>query len=389
MRTITTTQVRTTARLTVAAAIALSLGACGTIDDLTGTEPGTVTPQSGGAPQSSDAPQSTEVTGTTAGQSHQTSATAQPSTTVAAEDNANTETDAPAGNAQSPTADQPLNDEAVSAEASEAGRIETLDADGGIIVDGTRVTFVYVNGTQYTADIGTPVGEPPFDYTNGRTTLALEEDGTGMLIDGAAITSINPDGSGAIAEGNGILAIEADGSTSCVTGDSYSWANADGSGGAGNADGLLVIDGSGTLTLGTAPSPTDAVGRYTACNVAGTARVDLSADVLFEFGSAELSDEGRAVITEVAETMATQSVASATVTGHTDWVGSTAFNQDLGQQRADAVAGLLAQVVPDLNLDTDSAGESLPVAPNANPDGTDNPAGRTLNRRVEIVFATQ
>ena len=29
-----------------------------------------------------------------------------------------------------------------------------------------------------------------------------------------------------------------------------------------------------------------------------------------------------------------------------------------------------------------------PVAPNTNPDGTDNPEGRQLNRRVEIVVLT-
>jgi len=37
------------------------------------------------------------------------------------------------------------------------------------------------------------------------------------------------------------------------------------------------------------------------------------------------------------------------------------------------------------NLQTRGLGKTRPVAPNANPDGSDNPEGRAKNRRVEIT----
>lgn len=392
----TTNARKATVQLAAAAALTFSLGACGAADDAPTAEPAAAPLQAA----NSESPE--QPTAAQTGEPAETEPPAETTTAAASEAVAETaaaaETDAagttPASTSEepaeraAPTADETLAAADVSAEASDSGHTETLDEDGGIVVDGSRVTFVYVNGTQFTTDIGAPIGEVPFNYTDGTITLALEADGSGMLVDGTAVTSINPDGSGAITETSGILAIEADGSTSCVTGDHYSWTKADGTGAAGDSGGLLIVDGSGTVIVGTPPSPQDLVGRYTACNLEGTARVDLSADVLFTFGSAELTDTGRAVITEVAQTMATNGVTTATVTGHTDWVGSTEFNQDLGQQRADAVADVLSGVVPGVEMSTDSAGESRPVAANANPDGSDNPAGRAQNRRVEIAFSS-
>jgi OOP family OmpA-OmpF porin len=41
--------------------------------------------------------------------------------------------------------------------------------------------------------------------------------------------------------------------------------------------------------------------------------------------------------------------------------------------------------VPASNITAKGLGEEFPVAPNANADGSDNPAGRALNRRVTII----
>jgi len=41
--------------------------------------------------------------------------------------------------------------------------------------------------------------------------------------------------------------------------------------------------------------------------------------------------------------------------------------------------------VPAANISTKGLGEQNPVAPNRNPDGSDNPIGRALNRRVPII----
>jgi len=57
----------------------------------------------------------------------------------------------------------------------------------------------------------------------------------------------------------------------------------------------------------------------------------------------------------------------------------------LGLRRAGAVALVLAGLGFDPeNIQIETAGESLPVALNENSDGSDNPEGRQLNRRVDI-----
>ena len=74
------------------------------------------------------------------------------------------------------------------------------------------------------------------------------------------------------------------------------------------------------------------------------------------------------------------------ILGYTDAKGSDAYNQKLSERRAEAVQDWLISVArmdPD-RLSPAGRGETNPVAPNTNPDGSDNPAGRQRNRRVEI-----
>ena len=74
------------------------------------------------------------------------------------------------------------------------------------------------------------------------------------------------------------------------------------------------------------------------------------------------------------------------VAGHTDARGTDEYNHRLGQRRAISVVEHLARAgVPAERLVVRSYGESRPIAPNARPDGSDDPEGRALNRRVEIV----
>lgn len=73
------------------------------------------------------------------------------------------------------------------------------------------------------------------------------------------------------------------------------------------------------------------------------------------------------------------------IVGHTDSKGSDAYNQKLSERRADAVMQyFLQQGVNGDRMSSSGRGESEPVAPNTNPDGSDNPAGRQENRRIEI-----
>jgi len=74
------------------------------------------------------------------------------------------------------------------------------------------------------------------------------------------------------------------------------------------------------------------------------------------------------------------------IEGHTDSHGDAAYNYRLSLARAAAVRQGFRQFgIPGYRLRTRGYGEMRPVAPNAFPDGRDNPQGRQANRRVEIV----
>lgn len=109
-------------------------------------------------------------------------------------------------------------------------------------------------------------------------------------------------------------------------------------------------------------------------------------DVLFEFGDAELEVGALETLQTVAEKL--ENIEALEIKGHTDAIGSDAYNLALGQQRADAVRLWLIEN-SDLNEEAIVAvgvGEADPIATNANEDGTDNPEGRAKNRRVEFIL---
>ncbi len=74
-----------------------------------------------------------------------------------------------------------------------------------------------------------------------------------------------------------------------------------------------------------------------------------------------------------------------TIEGHTDAIGDDPSNQTLSEARAASVqAALQERLGSGFTFNAVGFGESRPVAPNTNPDGSDNPDGRAENRRVEI-----
>jgi outer membrane protein OmpA-like peptidoglycan-associated protein len=111
-------------------------------------------------------------------------------------------------------------------------------------------------------------------------------------------------------------------------------------------------------------------------------------DILFEFGRAELTPDARNKVGDIAQVLNHRAKGRRiAVEGHTDSIGSEAYNQRLSENRALAVAGALeAEGVERGRMTVKGYGERYPVAPNTNPDGSDNPAGRAKNRRVEVVI---
>lgn len=117
-------------------------------------------------------------------------------------------------------------------------------------------------------------------------------------------------------------------------------------------------------------------------------RYSLSGDVLFAFDRAEIRPDAEAVLEELAADVRQRFPgADVRVEGHTDARGSEAYNQTLSQRRAEAVKRWLVAEggLEAGRISTRGFGESRPVAPNAKPDGSDDPAGRQRNRRVEVV----
>lgn len=106
-------------------------------------------------------------------------------------------------------------------------------------------------------------------------------------------------------------------------------------------------------------------------------RVEL--DVKFDFDKSQVKEESYSDIKNLADFMKQYPQTSTVVEGHTDSIGTDAYNQGLSERRANAVRDVLVNQygVEGERVNAVGYGESRPVADNA----TD--AGRAINRRVE------
>jgi len=105
-------------------------------------------------------------------------------------------------------------------------------------------------------------------------------------------------------------------------------------------------------------------------------------DVLFDTGKATLKPGAASTIDRLAAFLEKSPDRSVAIEGHTDSVGSEAYNLQLSQNRANAVkAALVAKGIPGDRVTTVGKGEDEPVASNG------EAAGRQQNRRVEIIVS--
>ena len=104
-------------------------------------------------------------------------------------------------------------------------------------------------------------------------------------------------------------------------------------------------------------------------------------DMLFSTGQAELKASSSNHLLKLAGFLTAQPERTALIAGHTDNVGTTAFNQLLSQRRADAVKEFLVmQGVASSRLSTIGNGLDMPLASN------NTAEGRAQNRRVEVTI---
>jgi OOP family OmpA-OmpF porin len=106
----------------------------------------------------------------------------------------------------------------------------------------------------------------------------------------------------------------------------------------------------------------------------------------YDFGSDKLTADSRnALDTSLVILLEKNPTLKIEVRSHTDNKGSDAFNLKLSQKRAESVVNYLVEKgISRIRLIAKGYGETLPIAPNAKADGSDNPDGRQKNRRTEF-----
>ena len=239
-------------------------------------------------------------------------------------------------------------------------------------------------------------------YSNADTGLSINvnEDGSGVY--STPTLSINLDGMGGgnYTDSSKTISIinNGDGSGNYSTATVSIINNGDGSGSysdstmtiRNNGDGTAVVNGT-TVTDAPKVDKVSKLGKFPPIaslqpvESCGTL-ITLEDGVLFDFGKSDIRPDAAQTLKSLASVLNNAKVPAAHIYGHTDSVSDEAFNQQLSEARANAVKNDLAKNGVTATLDATGYGESKPVAPNENADGSDNPAGRALNRRVEIFI---
>lgn len=273
--------------------------------------------------------------------------------------------------------------------SSDSGSVINSGTGAGVITDGP-VNITYS-------------GEGSGTYTNSETgeNINISSDGSGTYKSKTLSINVSSDGSGTYDNSEtGIkINISSNGSgTYEDTKNNIKYNNNGNGGGTYTSATLNIINkGDGTaLVNGQSVKaeklpPVAKVGKFPKVESlkpvksCGTV-ITLQDGVLFDFGKYDLRPEAKATLAKLATVLNQAKVPAAQINGHTDSIGDDAFNQDLSEKRASAVATQLKADGVTANLETHGYGKTQPVADNTNADGSDNPAGRQANRRVEIYI---
>ena len=303
-------------------------------------------------------------------------------------------------------------------------KVSAAKCDGNTVVTNGGSTVLYGDGSGYSrsGDKGvTNYGDGSGTITDGPITLVYYGDGSGNYTNSETNERIvvYPDGSGnyssptlrivSYGDGSGLYENSATGDNITIyTGGSGNYSNSktgvsivnygDGSGNYSDATGLSIHNyGDGTANVNGKSIKADPVpaggsvgsfppiGSLKPVESCGTL-ITLEDGVLFDFGKSDIRPDAAQTLKKLAGVLTDAKVPTAHVYGHTDSVSDEAFNQKLSEDRANAVSAELKKDGVSATLDATGYGETKPIAPNENPDGSDNPSGRALNRRVEIFI---
>jgi len=150
---------------------------------------------------------------------------------------------------------------------------------------------------------------------------------------------------------------------------------------------VLGIQGLATGVAGKAQSVTAALKDLGAKVSDREIKIELSADVLFDFDKYDLRPDAFDSLRKVGAVLKEYLQAPVLIAGHTDAKGVHAYNQKLSTNRAVVIKQWLVEHagIEAGRLATQGLAETKPVAPNTKSDGSDDPEGRQKNRRVEII----
>ena len=271
------------------------------------------------------------------------------------------------------------------------------DASGSLV---SGSTVLGGDGSMTTSSGSTSVtnnGDGSGTFSDGKVSITNNGDGSGTYSDDYLSVTVNGDGSGTYSNSTTGESITLDGKGSGTYSRSGVSITNNGDGSGSYSDGTISItnlgDGSAIVngsTISAKPVPkAGKVGTFPSIDAAkpvqscGTV-ITLEDSVLFDFGSSDLRGEASTTLINLATVLKDSKAPKVQVQGHTDSVSDDAFNQKLSEQRAQAVSSALKSNGVTADLEAVGYGETKPVAPNENPDGSDNPGGRRLNRRVEV-----
>ena len=116
-----------------------------------------------------------------------------------------------------------------------------------------------------------------------------------------------------------------------------------------------------------------------AASAAAASKVTYAADMFFDFDKSVLKPEGKAKLDDLVGKLQGISLEVIIAVGHTDSVGTDAYNQSLSTKRSDAVkAYLVSKGIEKNRIYTEGKGETSPIADNKTKEG------KAKNRRVEV-----
>ncbi|MEN9476550.1 outer membrane protein OmpA [Malikia spinosa] len=144
-------------------------------------------------------------------------------------------------------------------------------------------------------------------------------------------------------------------------------------------DGAIVPKPAAAPAPAPAPAPVAAPAPKAAPAPVAASKVTFAADAFFDFDKAVLKPEGKAKLDDLVSKVKGINLEVIIAVGHTDSVGSDAYNQKLSVKRSEAVkAYLVSKGIEKNRVYTEGKGEKQPVASNK------TSSGRAQNRRVEI-----